>query len=588
MKPFCERGGEYRAADCCASMKKVRATRTLFRFFIPIAVLLISLLLYGCGAGESEEATTDVNTSNTQGVAVDSGTSDVANTASETTAEPETTEAVLPPTVLLTVSAERNRNMCADVVGQTGDGYITLPLSAPTDTFSLHSAFVDVETDAASYYFSNGDGETVDLLAPEGCYLTLTDSDGMEFSYEISIDFSGRAIPVVSIDTSGGQGIWSRDYYVDAVISIDAEGVDTWYLPSGFSSLGATYVQIKGRGHSTWNWEKKPYKLKFWEKTSVLGLAPAKKWVLLAGYADYSLMRNYVALEASKVLSPETSPLSQYPVDLFLNGEYVGVYSIGDDHTVSQNRIDLPKNDGGDDVSFLIEVGGYEEDRHIWGTTAYSTDLVRCFSINYPDRNEITQEQADAVIDYLTKTEAAIVALDGYEQYIDVVSFADWFIATEFFYNLESCFRRSCFLHKASGGLLKMGPIWDYDLAFGNLYNDFGRYDIWASLALEYEYVEDNWFCYLMRDPDFLTVLRARWNAKKDELLNRTLYCIDNMSSTLAVSASYNFAKWPILGTRAVLPQPLSIVDYPTYADNVEYIRNFAIARWYRMNELIG
>ena len=248
--------------------------------------------------------------------------------------------------------------MCSDIVGQIGDGVITLPICSPTDTFSLRRAYVEVSTDAASYSLSSLDTQSVDLLAPGGCFCTLKDDEGREYRYELILDYSGRHIPVVSVDTAAGQGIWSRDEYTDAVVSIDAEGVDAWYLPAGFSSLAATGVSIKGRGNFTWEWPKKPYKLKFPAKTPILGLTAAKKWVLFANYSDYSLMRNYVAMEASKVLSPETSPLSQYPVDLFVNGEYVGVYTIGEDHNAAAGRIELPKTTAGTTFPSLSRSAG--------------------------------------------------------------------------------------------------------------------------------------------------------------------------------------------------------------------------------------
>jgi len=132
-----------------------------------------------------------------------------------------------------------------------------------------------------------------------------------------------------------------------------------------------------------------------------------------------------------------------------------------------------------------------------------------------------------------------------------------------------------------------MGPLWDYDLAMGNLYNDFGRYDIWACLAQEYEYIGDNWMCYLMNDSSFRANLKARWDEVKDELLATALDRIDRMSETLAPSAECNFTVWNILGTRAVAAQPRSIVNLKTYEDNVKYIRDFVQNRWNWMDNNI-
>lgn len=512
-----------------------------------------------------------------------------ADTTSDTVTE-ETTEAQSPaaePAEIfsLTVPKENNRNMYETLTGKITDGEIIIEIIAPTDTYSLKNAHVSIEHSGDLYYPVPG-SETVDLTSPD-CVFTVKNVDGKETRYKVVLKYGENTIPVVCIDTKDGKDIVTKEYYVDATISIDTAGVDGWYLPEGFEDLEPTSMLIKGRGNSTWKWEKKPYKFKFDSKVSILGLEKSKKWVLLANYSDYSLMRNYITMESAKVLSNQLSPFSQYPVNLFVNGEYRGVYSIGEDHNVGTGRIELSDNNGLPDTSFLLEIGGYDEDEDILDKTVLYTSLVRWCSIESPEDNEITQEQADFIIDYINRTDAAVIALDGYEDYIDVDALIDWFIANELFYNLESCFNRSCFMTKEPGGKLVMGPLWDYDLAMGNLYNDFGRYDIWACLAQEYGYIYDNWMCYLMEDPNFRAKLKVRWDEVKNELFDTAIGLIDRMGETLSTSAEYNFTVWNILGTRVVAPQPKSIVNLKTYKDNVKYIRDFVINRWNWMDNNI-
>ena len=512
-----------------------------------------------------------------------------ADTTSDTVTE-ETTEAQSPaaePAEIfsLTVPKENNRNMYETLTGKITDGEIIIEIIAPTDTYSLKNAHVSIEHSGNLYYPVPG-SETVDLTSPD-CVFTVKNVDGKETRYKVVLKYGENTIPVVCIDTKDGKDIVTKEYYVDATISIDTAGVDGWYLSEGFEDLEPTSMLIKGRGNSTWNWEKKPYKFKFDSKVSILGLEKSKKWVLLANYSDYSLMRNYITMESAKVLSNQLSPFSQYPVNLFVNGEYRGVYSIGEDHNVGTGRIELSDNNGLPDTSFLLEIGGYDEDEDILDKTVLYTSLVRWCSIESPEDNEITQEQADFIIDYINRTDAAVIALDGYEDYIDVDALIDWFIANELFYNLESCFNRSCFMTKEPGEKLVMGPLWDYDLAMGNLYNDFGRYDIWACLAQEYGYIYDNWMCYLMEDPNFRAKLKVRWDEVKNELFDTAIGLIDRMGETLSTSAEYNFTVWNILGTRVVAPQPKSIVNLKTYEDNVKYIRDFVINRWNWMDNNI-
>ena len=554
--------------------------KSLKLIIISAMILMVSLFVIGCSKNDIPDkpsvATGTVSHDTTDPV-TETETTSVTTTPAPTTPPAKITSFIVPK--------EDNRNMCETLTGEISDGKITLKITAPTDTYSLKEARVSVEHDGQLSY-PTADSETIDLTSSDCCF-TVTNDEGYESVYKIELEYGENLIPVVCINTVDGSDILTKEYYTNATISIDTTGVDGWYLPSGFSSLDPTETEIKGRGNSTWNWDKKPYKFKFASKTSILGLEESKKWVLLANYSDYSLMRNYVVMDTAKVLSTTLSPFSQYPVNVFVNGEYRGVYSIGEDHDVGDGRVELSDNTGTADTAFMLEIGGYDEAEDVMDTTVFYTDLVRWWTIEYPDDKDVTQEQADFIIDYVTNTDAAVVALDGYEEYIDVDALIDWFLANELFYNLESCFNRSCYMTKEPGGKLTMGPLWDYDLAMGNLYNDFGRYDIWACLAQEYDYIGDNWMCYLMNDQNFRAKLKIRWDEVKDELLATALDRVDRMGTTLAPSAKYNFEVWNILGTRAVLPQPTSIVNLVTYEDNVKYLRDFISNRWSWMDNNI-
>ncbi len=556
-----------------------------------ITAWIASLFLFGCQhtspstepiPSEQSDRDEELEGSVSESAPVES----IPETSAPETSAPETSATETEPAcslLSLMVPKSKNRNMCEDITGIISEDTVTLTITAPTDTYTLRNAAVDTEIDGTSVTFSPlTDNGTVNLLSPD-CTCAVTDSRGLTRNYKIHIAYGENLLPTVSIDTASGLDIVSKEEYVTASIRIDTAGTDGWYLPEGFAPLESGTVEIRGRGNSTWNWDKKPYKLKFAEKTAVLGMAEAKKWILLSNYADYSLMRNYVAMKTTKVLSPKLCPYSQYPVNLFLNGVYQGVYTIGEDHEVKKGRIDLPKDNGEADTSFLLEIGGHDEE-DVWGTTSFTAGLIRFCSIEYPE-DTLTEEQSAFIIDYCQSADQAVRSLSGYEDYIDVDSFIDWFLSTELFYNLESCFRRSCFMTKEPGGRLTMGPVWDYDLAMGNLYNDFGQYETWAHLTQANEYIEDNWFCYLLTDPAFVTRLKTRWNEVKTELLSTALGCIDRMGETLAGSAKYNFERWSILGTRAVLPQPLSVTTLQTYEDNVAYIRNFVVNRWNWMDK---
>lgn len=487
------------------------------------------------------------------------------------------------------ISAEKNPGIYEDITATVENNKIIINAGLLCDTYALKKAVIDVTTEGVSFsvgktvYTPDSDPSPVDLT--DGACLTVTDADGLLRTYEVVISYTEKRLPVIHVNTSDGADVTTKEKYAGATITIDTRGVDGWFLPEGASSIDETYVGIKGRGNSTWVWPKKPYKIKFDEKTSVLGLPKAKSWVLIANYADYSLIRNYIAFEGSRVLSNELSPLHQYPVNLFLNGEYLGVYTLGEDKDVAENRIDLPEATDEIDTSYLIEIGGYN-DGDVEDVDYFMAGDIRWCTVEYPE-DDLTPEQFNFIKEYCLHANEDVQFMDGWEEHLDIDSFVNWFISSELFYNLDSCFRRSCFMMKEPGGKLKMGPVWDFDLSMGNLSYDFDEYDKWMCTMQEHEYIKTNWYQSLLQEEVFRERLREIWDEKKDELLERTLYCIDNMGSTVAPSAEYNFTVWDIMGERKLVAQPEDIVDLKTYDDHISYVRNFIINRWNWMDENI-
>lgn len=323
----------------------------------------------------------------------------------------------------------------------------------------------------------NPDG-TVDLM--KLTEITVVDGKNVKKSYKVETKRTVYDLPIVNIFLDGMKSVDSIDRYEYSSMTfyIDASGADE------FESTGIISGKIRGRGHSSWKWDKKPYKIKFNESASVLGLAKNKDWVLLANYSDKSLIRNTVAYQMSRYLNGMDWNPTQYPVDLFVNGEYRGVYSIGEQIEVSENRVNIEKNGTEANTGYLLEVGGTEEEATV-DKDFFRTDsrMVNFIAFKSPDSNEITDEQKQFLKDYFNKTEEAIVQGENYEEYIDVDSFCDWIIIHELTYNLDCCYRRSCYFNMDKDGKLKMGPVWDFDLAFGNCNRDNTKYNDWATVG---------------------------------------------------------------------------------------------------------
>ena len=481
----------------------------------------------------------------------------------------------------ITLHKTDNKNITKSVIWKV-DGYVLKAVvDCVADPNTLKNAKLDVNaTPGSTYEFDesvkNEDG-TVNLLATTGCYLTVTDKNGKSVRYLVETEYDPSPLPIVVIEVEGGKEVESNETYQNATIYMTTDGCE-------YSPLGKTTIQIRGRGHSTWKWEKKPYKIKFDQKTSLFGLEANKDWTLLANYTDKSLIRNYVAMEGAKILSFAYTP-SQFPVDVFVNGEYVGIYTMGEQLEVKDGRVELEDRGSEKDTGFLLEIGGTSSE-DVWNETCFYTTLCKYVKVKAPDADTLTKEQVGYIRDYVKKADEAVMKGVGYEEYIDLEALIDWVIVHELYYNIDCAFRRSCYFTKDAGGKLTMGPIWDFDNAFGNFWKDDKTYSTWATADSTSGYIWDNWMTYLINYPEFREKFRARWDEVKYDLLDELLKAVDEGNALCERSAEYNFEVWDILNRR-VGCQDSSIKQYNTYEKQINYLRSFIKTRWKWMDESI-
>ena len=150
----------------------------------------------------------------------------------------------------------------------------------------------------------------------------------------------GTNVPTVYItipDNPGLTELYDKELYLDAMISIDGNGV--------VDDLEPTAVSIKGRGNSTWNYAKKPYRLKFDKKIAICGLAKAKSYALIANYIDCTLMRNAVALKMGQLLNMPFTNHCQ-PIRVYFNGIFKGAYFITEKIGITGASVDIDEESG--------------------------------------------------------------------------------------------------------------------------------------------------------------------------------------------------------------------------------------------------
>lgn len=557
------------------------------------AILVTALCLAaGCGdAGEESFSATESVSALSEEVSISASTaesfaetsaeeSSSEESSSEESALEESSEEPIPlpdpmgKLVSLSLLAADNPALMQDLQFVIDEEHATATLTVDHKNHAPLAVLTSAKLTAVA---ENGEavlGEKVDLTKETA--LEIVDENGQVKTYTLVLDRSAHQIPIVEITLSGGKTVGQIDRNQTTAMSFTLD----CSMLEGYDSFVSVSGKIRGRGNSTWLWEKKPYKIKLDEKAALMGLNDNRDWILLSNYADKSLIRNTLAYEMGRALEHITWAPHQIPVDLFVNGEYRGVYGLGEHMEVAGGRVEIEETVE-TDTDFFLEVGGMEDDDQNGVHYFHTPDrLVRFITYQTPSAKNITEEQKAFLSDYFAKTEQAIQSGEGYEEYLDVDSMIDWMILHELCYNLDSCFRRSCFMIKEKGGKLKMGPIWDFDLAFGNFSRDNSAYDDWVTVGSNEEgsYIHETWCNHLLQDKEFCARFSARWDEVRGRLLTTANETIDAYSTLLAVSQQANFDVWQIWGKRAgYQAQWCSNAD--SYEEQIAYLKDFLRTR---------
>ncbi len=382
-------------------------------------------------------------------------------------------------------------------------------------------------------------------------------------------ELTDNAVPLIEIITSGDI---VDEPKVRGTIKITENGTVTH---DGI-------IGIEFRGASSQSFDKKSYGLETWDSSgedidvSLLGMPEEEDWILHGPYSDKSLMRNKLIYDLSNDIGRYASRTKF--VELFINDSYQGVYVFMEKLKRDGDRIDISKlednENSGEDLT-----GGYilKIDKTAGSNVGEGYNDLNSFPSNhkapfsesdinflyeYPDAEDITEQQKAYISAYVKDFEAALASdnfkdpILGYQAFIDVPSFIDFFILNEIPNNVDG-YRLSTYMHKDKNGKLNMGPIWDFNLGFGNAdYCGGGNTDNWAYRFNERcpgdYWVVPFWWYRLLEDPAFVAQLKDRWNVLRGGILASSIVMDkidgyeDFLNETDAINK--NFDTWKILG----------------------------------------
>jgi hypothetical protein len=322
---------------------------------------------------------------------------------------------------------------------------------------------------------------------------------------------------------------------------------------------------IRPRGNSTMTLPKLPYQIKFETETSIAGMPAERKWVLLANYSDKTLLRNYLGLLMGQHSKLEWTPNFQF-VEVYINQQYQGNYLLTEKIEPSEARLNIAPND------FLLEITDKKRAKKDDVIFTSGTGIV--FEIKHPEDLSRRSDKFRYIKDYIDQTEDALYRHNlnseenGYRNYIDIEQFVDWYLINEIARNVDANFSYSVYMHHKIGEKIKLGPIWDFDIGFGNA--DY--YDSWKTEG--FRVADRRWPNRMLQDTTLKKQIAQRFEYFKEKMpyfLEQVKLKADQMDA----SQLRNFQKWPILGEK-VWP---NYVAYNTYQEEVDHLINWVEER---------
>jgi hypothetical protein len=408
-----------------------------------------------------------------------------------------------------------------------------------------------------------------DPLEVSHSYRAVTDDDAKTTSNEVTFAASATTkktgLSTVYLNTNEGHSINTRSRYFEGQFTMTASSA----LPECTAVPTQSHATAKGRGNYSWTFSKKSFTLKLDKKTDLCGMGKSKKWALISGAYDKSLLRTNAAFDlGSKLTNMAWTPQAK-PVDLYINGSYRGSYLLVERITIDPDRVavDELKNGPAEDPT-----GANDKEPNITGGYILEWDFRRSADHNVragkrgwvgikepedeDDGSGITKKQVSYVNAYLDATDKALYGSSwksdskGWKKYIDEKSAVDYFIAQEIMKPVDGNMWASVYMYKARNGKLFFGPMWDYDLSSGSADRAGGTksptgWYLKNNTRTTAKQASSTWFVRLNDDPDFQKAVKARWNEVYPQLKTEDAF-LGTQRSVIKKSADANFEKWSV------------------------------------------
>ena len=361
-------------------------------------------------------------------------------------------------------------------------------------------------------------------------------------------------------------------------------------------------IQFRVRGNFSSTHENKAFRMKYDDGKSHRVMkggknespAKCKKWVLINSYRDKTLMRNPVAWAMSKRGELRWTPWSQV-VDLVVNGDYRGTYTLADAVTIDKNRIRITEMTETDTEGEALTGGYYIEADNNYSRETYHflSSHGNTMSVHEPDEDIMQPAQFQYIKDTWNGMEDVVFGKDytdpevGLRSVVDVETFLRWFLISEFNGNTDMICQVFLYKERADDHFYT-GPVWDADLALENdrtTYPANERMDWTYKVRQTGRYSE--FVSRILSDPSVFTQLQEIWaKLRKKGAFNPEDVAadVDSIRREIRASADLNFTRWPYLNQELSLnPQVPG-----SWELEVDRVRNYVYNRVAWMDEMLS
>ena len=367
--------------------------------------------------------------------------------------------------------------------------------------------------------------------------------------------YSGT-LPVMFINTEGHRDIASKEEYLHADWWLDNMGIEEFEsIGSAEAPLG---MQIKGRGNYTWSLDKKPFRIKLDEKQPLMGMNSNRHFCLLAHADDHlAKLKNTMGFELSRQFGLAYTP-AQEPVEVVLNGQYIGLYFLTEKPRVGKHRVNIEEQDDGETDPDIITGGWMLELNDFDGPMIYvqehyqdpwDWDDMICFKVSNMD--SLSNVQKNYIKQFLTNANIAIQSDDvnstEWERYIDLDTLARYYIVGEIMDDLEH-FSGSVYMYKHRGDSTKLifGPVWD----FGNSFTRIPLYGVDSLCYFFYEqptFFHSHWIQEMSKFTNFQKLVKEHWRRfyRSKFYINHFDKFIDDFVEQIRPARNADVVRWP-------------------------------------------